>query len=96
VVGNFAAYRSRWDGTLENSKLAYTPLHSTAVDPLMVTALTIGADPAETVEPVQFLANAWSSDGWPFYATGTVLPHRGRWRLVAEAGPNWGCFDLTI
>ena len=27
TVGNFVAYRQSWDGTLENSKLAYTPLY---------------------------------------------------------------------
>jgi hypothetical protein len=36
------------------------------------------------------------SKGMPFYATGTLLVHRGRWRLVATAGRNWGCFDLTL
>jgi len=35
-------------------------------------------------------------NGFPFYATGTLLPHRGRWRLVATAGRNWGCFDLML
>jgi hypothetical protein len=96
VVGNFVAYRDSWDGTLENSKLAYTPLHSTTIAPLTVTAAAVGTDPIETLQPLQFLANAWSGGGWPFYSTGTVLPHRGNWRLVAEASPNWGCFELTL
>jgi hypothetical protein len=33
----------------------------------------------------------------PFaYTTGTVLPRRGAWRLIATAGRNWGCFDLKL
>jgi hypothetical protein len=27
IVGNFVANRQSWDGTPENSKLAYTPLY---------------------------------------------------------------------
>jgi hypothetical protein len=97
VVGNFASYRRYWDGTDENSKLAYTPLHSTTGDqPLTVTAETIGTDPIETVQPLHAVGNAWTLDGIPFFSTGTVLPHRGSWRLVAVAGLNWGCFELTI
>ena len=96
VAGNFASYRSRWDGTLENSKLFYIPLDSTMTPPLMVTAETVGAEVVEMIQPLQFLAVAWSENGIPFYSTGTVLPYRGSWRLVAQAGPNWGCFELTV
>ena len=32
----------------------------------------------------------------PFYISDFVLPHAGRWRLIATAGPDWGCFDLTL
>jgi hypothetical protein len=97
VVGNFASYRRYWDGTVKNSKLAYTPLHSTIPDqPLTLTADTIGVDPIETVQPLEAVGNAWTLDGIPFFSTGTVLPHRGSWRLVARAGPNWGCFELML
>jgi hypothetical protein len=96
VVGNFAAYRARWDGSEENSKLAYTPLDSAGYPSLLVTARTLASRERTAIEPVATVFQAWSLDGVPFYSTGTVLPHRGPWRLLVRAGSNWGCFDVTI
>jgi hypothetical protein len=31
-----------------------------------------------------------------FYPGGIRFPSRGRWMLVATAGPNWGCYTLEV
>jgi hypothetical protein len=98
IVGNFRSYIRYWDGTIENSKLAYTPLYpEQPASPLAVSAQPRDGQPADP-PIVERGTNdyAWGVNGIPFYATGTLLAHRGRWRPVATAGPNWGCFDLTL
>jgi hypothetical protein len=35
-------------------------------------------------------------DAVPFFPSGVVVPHRGRGRLSATAGPNAGCFELDL
>jgi hypothetical protein len=94
VVGNFAAYIESWDGSPENSKLAYTPLYPDSLSTLTVVARKIG----NAAEPItfQFSSIAWTPGGMPFYVSGTVLPERGRWRLEATAGRNRGCFEFTL
>jgi hypothetical protein len=98
IVGNFRSYIRFWDGTLENSKLAYTPLSPEQTAP----PLAVSAEPLDGQSPDPVVVTrgtddyAWAMNGVPFYATGTLLAHRGRWRLVATAGRNWGCFDLTL
>ena len=96
IVGNFRSYISGWDGTIENSKLYYIPLYpeQTAL-PLTISAEPLDGQSADP--PVIWRGSegyAWGKA--PFYATGTLSAHRGRWRLVATAGRNWGCFDLTL
>jgi hypothetical protein len=66
--------------------------------PLTVSAEPLDGQPADP-PIVERGTNdyAWGlPNGPPFYATGTLLAHRGRWRLVATAGRNRGCFDLTL
>jgi len=102
IVGNFAAYIDSWDGTPENSKLAYTPLYPPDYQPghvgdiplpnVTAQRLDTAADP---ISPAH-LGPAWALNGMFFYASGTLLPERGRWRLTAELGRNRGCFDLTL
>jgi hypothetical protein len=103
IVGNFVAYRQSWDGTLENSKLAYIPLYPPDYAPGHVGDIPLPKITAERLDtgsgpimPVQGISPAWAGNGMLFYATGTVLPERGRWRLTAELGRNRGCFDLTL
>lgn len=97
VVGNFADYIHSWDGTTTTSKLAYTPRYPDANQPpLRVTATPLDGQPGSPLAGLDSVSYAWGEDGIPFYATGTLLPHRGRWRLIAAAGRNWGCFDLTV
>jgi hypothetical protein len=95
IVGNFNAYRTAWNGTLERSKLYYVPLHPEGRPPLMVSAQSLD-NPREVVPVLNGFNEAWGATGDFFYATGTVLPHRGRWRLTATAGQNWGCFDFEL
>jgi hypothetical protein len=99
IVGNFRAYFDQWDGTIENSKLYYIPLYPERPAPrLAISAEPLDGQPADP--PVVWRGTddyVWGiRHGVRFYATGTLLAHRGRWRLVATAGPNWGCFDLTL
>jgi hypothetical protein len=103
IVGNFVAYIQTWDGTLENSKLAYTPLYPPDYVPGHVGDIPLPTITAQRLDkgsgpimPVQGISPAWAGDGMFFYATGTVLPERGRWRLTAQLGQNSGCFDLTF
>jgi hypothetical protein len=97
IVGNFRDYLRFWDGTIENSKLYYIPQYpEQTAPPLAVSAEPLDGQSADP--PVMWRGTngyAWNRGG-PFYATGTLLAHRGRWRLVAIAGRNWGCFDLTL
>jgi hypothetical protein len=95
VVGNFASYRQYWQGTLDTSKLYYVPLDPTGHPPLVITAQSLD-DPDEMTSPLQQAGDAWTATGGFFYATGTVIPHRGRWRLTVTAGTNWGCFDFKL
>jgi hypothetical protein len=96
VVGSFTAFRDRWDGTEETSKLAYIPLYPDKEAGLEVTATRRKPSPARVVTLRFGAINAWAMDGIPFYVTGTVLPDRGRWRLKARAGRNRGCFELQL
>jgi hypothetical protein len=97
IVGNFRSYIRYWDGTMNNSKLAYTPLYpEQTAPPLAVNAEPLDGQPAGPWVVSGGNGYAWAMNGMPFYATGTLLPHRGRWRLVATAGRNWGCFELTL
>jgi hypothetical protein len=97
IVRNWRSYIRYWDGTIENSKLYYVPLYpEQTAPPLSISAEPLDGRPADP--PVLRRGTnsyAWGTRG-PVYATGTLLAHRGRWRLVAMAGPNWGCFDLTL
>jgi hypothetical protein len=91
IVGNFQDYIRFWDGTIENSKLYYIPLYpEQTAPPLAVSAEPLDGQPADP--PVVWRGSndcAWTPKG-AFYATGTLLAHRGRWRLVATAGRNCG------
>jgi hypothetical protein len=95
-AGNFAAFISGWDGTANYAKLAYIPRYPDQKQPLTVAVMPLDGQPAGAFAGLAGVSFVWGYDGIPFYATGTFLPHRGLWRLVATAGPNWGCFDLRI
>jgi hypothetical protein len=94
IVGNFQAYAADWNGTPDRSKLYYIPLYPQGKPPLDVRAAALGGPAAPFVSVLQVYGEAL---GDPFaYTTGTVLRHRGKWRLIATAGRNWGCFYFTL
>jgi hypothetical protein len=96
VVGNFVSFARYWDGTYEQSKLYYIPLHPDDMSPLEVTATRLETEPPLTV-PLRFdWAPSWTAFGAPFYVSGTVLPERGSRRLEAVAGRNRGCFEFQL
>jgi hypothetical protein len=79
------------------SKLWFIPLHPDNLRlPLRVSAVKLDGAPSPTVS-FEFPANSWTSDGWPFYPTGTELPPEpGTWRLIVTTGRDQGCFDISI
>jgi hypothetical protein len=95
IAGNFASFIAGWDGTPETSKLYYIPAAPVVGQPLTVVAELLNDAAPQTVA-FTFGATAWTTSGFPFYASGTVLPARGRWRLTPTAGENSGCFELTL
>jgi hypothetical protein len=95
IAGNFASFIAGWDGTPETSKLYYIPAAPVAGQPLTVVAELLN-DAAPRTVAFTFGATAWTTSGIPFYASGTVLPARGRWRLTPTAGENSGCFELNL
>ncbi len=95
IAGNFASFIAGWDGTPEASKLYYIPAAPGAEQPLTVVADLLD-DTAPQKVTFTFGATAWTTSGIPFYASGTVLPARGRWRLTLTAGENTGCFELAL
>ncbi|MBV8951611.1 MAG: hypothetical protein JOZ99_12100 [Actinobacteria bacterium] len=105
IAGNFADYITAWhqsrDSTHQDySKLYYVPMHPTGKLPLHMVPLTITAQRIDPAVPpaltYTFPDSAWSDVGYPFYATGTVLPEAGTWKVTAQAGNNWGCFVLKL
>jgi hypothetical protein len=95
IAGNFASFIAGWDGTPETSKLYYIPAAPVAGQPLIFVAELLDGAAPQTVT-FTFGATAWTTSGIPFYASGTVLPARGRWRLTPTAGENSGCFELVL
>jgi hypothetical protein len=96
IVSPFKAFIQDWDGTELTSKLAYIPLHPDGHTPLDVTATRLGTQPPHVVLLHFGPPYSWTTDGVPFYVTGTVLPERGRWRLEALAGRDRGCFEFQL
>ena len=95
VAGDFQAYRAGWRPNLpaDQGKLWWAPLH-TDMSGLTLYA-TLLDDPAVS-RVYQFGAAAGSNANGSFYPSAVPLPQPGRWRIVATAGPDWGCFDLAV
>ena len=61
-----------------------------------VAAMTVRVAPLEDpsrIETRKLSETAGNARG-EFYTSGTPLPGRGPWRMIATSGPDWGCFDL--
>jgi hypothetical protein len=108
IAGNFASYVRAWHQSTDSthqaySELYYIPMHPAGQLPFHMVPLTITASridgpvgPRRPVLIYTFRDSAWSDVGYPFYATGTVLPEAGTWKVTAQAGSNWGCFVLNL
>jgi hypothetical protein len=104
IAGNFASYIDYWHRTDGRySDMFYIPMHPAGELPFHMVPLTITATRIDgplgsrrRVFVYAFRDSAWSDLGYPFYATGTVLPQAGTWRITAKAGDNWGCFVVKL
>ncbi len=84
IVGNFVAYIQTWDGTLENSKLAYSPLyppdytpgHAGDIPLPTITAQRLDTD-SGPIMPVQGINPAWAGNGCSSMARARCFPSGG-------------------
>jgi hypothetical protein len=97
VAGNFESYRREFRTPGFGGKLYWVPRQVTADGvPLVVQARDLGA---KSKDPLRFVFRSQGrtiGDAVPFFPSGVVVPHPGRWRLTATAGPNAGCFELEL
>jgi hypothetical protein len=92
VAGPFGAYKKDWARDPRNGKLWWVPFHTATMPGLTVRAVLLD-DPAPNRT---FTLTPAVGAGGPFYPSGVVLPAPGRWMLIATAGPDWGCFIVTL
>jgi hypothetical protein len=95
-VAGFEVYRELWHTGW--GKLAWTPDHPTPSSPvlLVVRASRLDQSAPAWVFETSGLAHAAGSSTDYGYPTGFHLPTVGRWRMVARAGANWGCFIYNL
>ncbi|MFG2045064.1 hypothetical protein [Dactylosporangium sp. NPDC048998] len=94
IAGDFVHYRKQWEPNLGPNigKIFWVPAH-----PQPNAALTITATSASgQVETYSAGSLAYNDAGDPLYPSGIPLPTNGTWKLLAQAGDNWGCFALTL
>ncbi|WP_433201723.1 hypothetical protein ACQP00_31050 [Dactylosporangium sp. CS-047395] len=94
IAGDFVEYRRQWRPGLEPGigKLYWIPSHP-AVNARMTITATSATGRVETYDAGSLATN---EGGVQFYPSGIPLPSAGTWKLVAEAGGDWGCFELTL
>jgi hypothetical protein len=102
VAGPFVSYRRHWrfEQRSDVGKLYWEPKDDRRVARirLIVKAVPTGAE-SEPSSSWRFGGDgfaATTAQGRAFYPSGLHLPHRGRWRLTATAGTQWGCFDFEL
>jgi hypothetical protein len=83
-----------------SAKIYWIPLDPTIAKTnpltLTITDLDNTSTPATTLHLGGDGTASMTVDRYYFWPSGTPLPHRGRWRITAEAPPEWGCFELTV
>jgi hypothetical protein len=102
VAGSFTipARDEGWT-THRSHKLPWEPSQVTSGVPLVVRAARVD-EPGDTrvfgpfslvrgVDPATGVQSAGQG-----YASAIRLPSAGRWLLIATAGPNWGCYLVTV
>jgi hypothetical protein len=94
VAGDFVEYHRQWRPDLGPGigKIYWIPARPPANAALTITA-TSAAGRVETYDAGSL---AYTDDGTPLYPSGVPLPTTGTWTLLARAGDQWGCFELTL
>ena len=94
IAGDFVEYRRMWKPNLspDLGKLYWVP-----AQPQPSVLLTIMAT-SSTGKTVSYQAGSLTVNdgGRSFYPSGIPLPTAGHWKLVAQAGDSWGCFELDL
>ena len=95
VAGAFSGYDQAW--RTGYGKVWWQPANATRdhAPPLIVRATRLGQGDATRVFEFPDITVPVGSN-MLFYPSGTHVPTTGQWMLVATAGPNWGCFLLTV
>ena len=42
------------------------------------------------------VSSAQTAGDWRYYRVNVTIPSPGSWRIVAESGPDKGCFEVTF
>ena len=95
IAGPFALYNENWHNGY--GKLVWQPAVVSAAAPATLTVRARRLDAQDQARVFEGFVPTYSRAGpTKFYITGVHLPSTGRWLMVATAGPNWGCFLLTV
>lgn len=102
VAGPFELYNSTWSGGY--GKLWWRPAWVSRTDtvPLIVRVARLDAHADAVIFTQPALAHGIdpraprTRTSPDFYPSGIHVPAVGHWLLVATAGPNWGCYILTV
>jgi hypothetical protein len=86
-----AAYQQT--GRRTEVKIYWMPLHVDHMSELTVQAIHL---PDRTTAPLTRQSNVAAAGGHLFYPSAVPIPVPGTWELVAEAGPNVGCFIASF
>lgn len=95
--GPFDTARAEWgnnqpDTATTSLRLYWVPLHAEKMPGVHVTA--VHAKSGTTVKV--FKDSAAEAAEWSYYDTNIRLPKAGTWRLNVSAGPDQGCFELSL
>lgn len=99
-IGRVDAIFGGWMEGRRGTKAAFAPLHQEGLDGFVL----IGTNAARPLDTYSFsaapLVESVTTSGERLgefsYITSVVPPFAGRWQLIATAGPNWGCYIVTV
>ncbi|MGW3793644.1 hypothetical protein ACWD8I_21110 [Micromonospora arida] len=93
IAGDFVEYRRQWHPELgpDLGKLFWLPAR-----PQLNAALTVTATSGGRTETYSAGSLTTNDAGQAMYPSGIPLPAAGTWKLVAQAGDGWGCFELAL
>jgi hypothetical protein len=74
-------------------KIYWIPLHVDHIPEMAVQATLL---PGRTVTRTYTQNQVATAGGDVFYPSAVPIPVPGTWQLVAKAGPNQGCFIVTL